>query len=60
MIGWIVLGVLALFVGTLVVRAALFRARRAGESVPPTLSNLVLNEPQEEDEVAEAEGTSKG
>ena len=41
-------------------RAALFRARRAGESVPPTLSNLVLNEPQEEDEVAEAEGTSKG
>ena len=41
-------------------RAALFRARRAGESVPPTLSNLVLNEPQEEDEVAEAEGASKG
>ena len=40
-------------------RAALFRARRAGESVPPTLSNLVLNEPQEEDEVAEAEGASK-
>ena len=41
-------------------RAALFRARRAGEPVPPTLSNLVLNEPQEEDEVAEAEGASKG
>ena len=40
-------------------RAALFRARRAGESVPPTLSNLVLNEPQEEDEVAEAEGANK-
>ena len=40
-------------------RAALFRARRAGEPVPPTLSNLVLNEPQEEDEVAEAEGASK-
>ena len=41
-------------------RAALFRARRAGEPVPPTLSNLVLNEPQEEDDVAEAEGASKG
>ena len=41
-------------------RAALFRARRAGESVPPTLSNLVLNEPQEEDEVAEAERAAKG
>ena len=41
-------------------RAALFRARRAGEPVPPTLSNLVLNEPQEEDEVAEAEGAAKG
>ena len=40
-------------------RAALFRARRAGEPVPPTLSNLVLNEPQEEDEVTEAEGASK-
>ena len=40
-------------------RAALFRARRAGEPVPPTLSNLVLNEPQEEDEVAEVEGASK-
>ena len=41
-------------------RAALFRARRAGEPVPPTLSNLVLIEPQEEDEVAEAEGAAKG
>ena len=41
-------------------RAALFRARRAGESVPPTLSNLVLNEPQEEEEVAEVEGAAKG
>ena len=41
-------------------RAALFRARRAGEPVPPTLSNRVLNEPQEEDEVAEAEGAAKG
>ena len=41
-------------------RAALFRSRRAGEPVPPTLSNLVLNEPQEEDEVAEAEGAAKG
>lgn len=32
-------------------RAALFRARRSGEDVPPTLSNLVLNEPLQESEV---------
>ena len=36
-------------------RAALFRSRRAGENVPPTLSNLVLNEPLEEEEAAELE-----
>ena len=35
-------------------RAALFRSRRAGESVPPTLSNLVRNEPLDEEEAAEA------
>ncbi|WP_417282615.1 monovalent cation/H(+) antiporter subunit G [Comamonas sp.] len=34
-------------------RAALFRGRRAGESVPLTLSNLVRNEPQEASEMAE-------
>lgn len=37
-------------------RAALFRSRRAGESVPPTLSNLVLNEPLDEEESDEAAG----
>ncbi|MDR2298286.1 MAG: cation:proton antiporter [Comamonas sp.] len=37
-------------------RAALFRSRRAGESVPPTLSNLVLNEPLNEEESDEAAG----
>ena len=36
-------------------RAALFRSRRSGENVPPTLSNLVRNEPQDEDEVEDAE-----
>lgn len=36
-------------------RAALFRSRRAGESVPPTLSNLVRNEPLDEEEAAEAD-----
>jgi multicomponent K+:H+ antiporter subunit G len=35
-------------------RAALFRSRRA-ESVPPTLSNLVRNEPLDEEEAAEAD-----
>ena len=37
-------------------RAALFRSRRAGEPVPPTLSNLVLNEPVEEIESDETAG----
>ena len=36
-------------------RAALFRSRRSGEDVPPTLSNLVRNEPLDEDEVEDAE-----
>ena len=41
-------------------RAALFRSRRAGEPVPPTLSNLVLNEPVEEAESDEAAGDEPG
>ena len=36
-------------------RAALFRSRRSGEDVPPTLSNLVRNEPLDEEEVEDAE-----
>ena len=36
-------------------RAALFRSRRSGEDVPPTLSNLVRNEPLDEDEAEDAE-----
>lgn len=36
-------------------RAALFRPRRSGEDVPPTLSNLVRNEPLDEDEAEDAE-----
>lgn len=36
-------------------RAALFRSRRSGEDVPPTLSNLVRNEPLDEEEVEGAE-----
>ncbi|MEF9947698.1 MAG: monovalent cation/H(+) antiporter subunit G [Comamonas sp.] len=36
-------------------RAALFRGRRAGEPVPLTLSNLVRNEPLDEEEVEDAE-----
>jgi multicomponent K+:H+ antiporter subunit G len=36
-------------------RAALFRARRAGKDVPPTLSSLVRNEPQEEHESGSGE-----
>ena len=36
-------------------RAALFRTRRSGEDVPPTLSNLVRNEPLDEDEAEDAE-----
>lgn len=39
-------------------RAALFRSRRAGEDVPPTLSNLVRNEPLDEDEVEGGEEKS--
>ena len=39
-------------------RAALFRSRRAGEDVPPTLSNLVRNEPLDEDEVEGSEEKS--
>ena len=44
-------------------RAALFRSRRSGEDVPPTLSNLVRNEPLDEEEVEDAETkatTAKG
>ena len=37
-------------------RAALFRSRRSGESVPPTLSNLMLNEPLDEEESDEVAG----
>ena len=36
-------------------RAALFRSRRSGEDVPPTLSNLVRNEPLDEDEAEDAD-----
>lgn len=36
-------------------RAALFRSRRSGEDVPPTLSNLVRNEPLDEEEMEDAE-----
>lgn len=36
-------------------RAALFRSRRTGDAVPPTLSNLVRNEPLEEDEARSGE-----
>lgn len=36
-------------------RAALFRSRRSGEDVPPTLSNLVRNEPQDEEELEDGE-----
>lgn len=35
-------------------RAALFRARRAGRDVPPSCSRIVLNEPQTEEEAIEA------
>jgi len=34
-------------------RAALFRARRAGRNVPPSVSGIVLNEPLTEEEVAQ-------
>lgn len=36
-------------------RAALFRSRRSGEDVPPTLSNLVRNEPQDEEELEDGD-----
>ena len=35
-------------------RAALFRARRAGRDVPPSVSGIVRNEPQTEEEAAQA------
>lgn len=35
-------------------RAALFRARRAGRNVPPSVSSIVLNEPLTEEEAAQA------
>lgn len=35
-------------------RAALFRARLAGTDVPPTVSSLVRNEPQEHEDEAQA------
>ena len=35
-------------------RAALFRARRAGRDVPPSVSGIVLNEPLTEEEAAQA------
>jgi multicomponent K+:H+ antiporter subunit G len=35
-------------------RAALFRARRAGRMVPPSVSGLVRNEPQTEEEAIQA------
>ena len=34
-------------------RAALFRARRAGRNVPPSVSGIVLNEPLTEEEAAQ-------
>lgn len=40
-------------------RAALFRSRRTGDPVPPTLSNLVRNEPLEEDEARSGETASE-
>lgn len=40
-------------------RAALFRSRRTGDPVPPTLSNLVRNEPLEEDEARNGETASE-
>ena len=39
-------------------RAALFRARRAGQNVPPSVSRIVPNAPQTAEE-AEAESTAK-
>ena len=38
-------------------RAALFRARRAGRDVPPSVSRIVPNEPQPEEELPEAESS---
>lgn len=35
-------------------RAALFRARRAGRNVPPSVSGIVRNEPLTEEEAAQA------
>lgn len=41
-------------------RAALFRSRRSGEDVPPTLSNLVRNEPLDKDELEDELEEAKG
>ncbi|MBF6630975.1 MAG: monovalent cation/H(+) antiporter subunit G [Comamonas sp.] len=40
-------------------RAALFRARRTGRSVPPSISRIVANAPLSEEDVAEETKSSK-
>ena len=40
-------------------RAALFRARRAGRDVPPSISRIVANAPVSEENAAQADGAPK-